>query len=333
MAEMNLLFRVLRALDAGVSCSAEGLAQHLGVPRSKVAAALTEARELGVEIKAERGRGYALPRPMDWLDAQRVARAMASQAQACDVRILDHVVSTNDAILTISDGMAGRVLVVTAELQQGGRGRRGRRWSSGVANALTFTMLWRVHKRLAIVSASSLVVGVGLARAMTELGVAGTTLKWPNDLLCAQGKLGGVLTEGVPEQGAGVLAIGVGINVRVPESVKAAIDQPVADLRDLGVSADRSSILGVCLRHLIEALTQFEAEGFSRLREEWMAHAAYLSQAVVLRHSHGESVDGTLAGIAEDGALLLSTAQGSKKIFSGDVSLRTLETAHERNPT
>jgi len=332
MAEMKLLIPVLRALDAGVSGSAAGLARHLHVPRARVTAALAEAHELGVPLVAQRGRGYSLARRIDWLDTARVLAAMGKEAAHADVRVLDRVGSTNDAIPCAADVSPGRVLVVTAELQDGGRGRRGRRWSSGVANALTFSMLWQVRERLQSLSAASLVVGVALRRALAELGTSDVRLKWPNDLLCTQGKLGGVLIEGVPERGLGVLVIGIGINVRVPSEVKSAIDQPIADVEDLGVVADRSTILGVCLRHLIEALMQFESEGFARLRREWLTHAAFLSQQVALRHGHGETEHGIMTGIDEDGALLLATPLGSKKIYSGDVSLRADRVPVGRTP-
>lgn len=319
---MKLLVPILRALDAGVSRSADGLARHLGVTRAQVTSALAEAREYGMPIEARRGRGYALAQAVDWLDPARVDAAMGVAADAFDLRILDRVGSTNDAVLSIADAQPGRVLVVTAELQDGGRGRRGRRWSSGVASGLTFSMLWQVRARRAQIAAASLVVGVGLWRALAQVGGAQVRLKWPNDLLCEHAKLGGVLIEIATERGAGVMVIGVGLNVRLPEPVKAAIDQPVTDLHALGVSVDRSSILGLCLRHVHEALTQFEQEGFVRLRQEWSAHAAYLGDAVTLRQSHGPADDGIMTGIDEDGALLLTTPQGSKKIYSGDISLR-----------
>lgn len=322
MAEMKLLIGVLRALEVGVPVSAESLARTLGVARAAVSAALVEARELGVPIDSSRGRGHVLRRRIDWLDVEHVSRALGRHADAFDVRIVDHVGSTNDAILAIDNAQAGRTLVVTAELQEGGRGRRGRRWNSGVANALTFSLLWRVCEQQSLLSASSLVVGVGLHRALTELGATDIQLKWPNDLLCKSGKLGGVLIEGVPQRGAGTLVIGIGINVHLPEDVRASIDQAVADLETLGVSAQRATILGCCLRHLHDVLTQFDREGFGQLRKEWLSHAAYLGSSVTLRQTHGAVEGGILAGIDDQGALLLASAQGSRRIYSGDVSLR-----------
>lgn len=333
MAEMKLLVPVLRALAAGTSHSAEAIARRVGGTREQVVSVLAEAREYGVPIEARRGRGYVLSHAIDWLDAGHVFAAMGAVAVGLDLRILDRVDSTNDAVLRVADAREGRVLVVTAELQDGGRGRRGRRWNSGVANGLTFTMLWQVRKRRTSISAVGLVVGVGLWRALAHLGGGAARLKWPNDLLCAHGKLGGVLIESVVERGPGTIVIGVGLNVRLPAQLRATIDQPVADLETVGVKADRSTILGACLSHLYEALMQFEQEGFARLREEWLAHAAYLGEGVTLRHSHGSVEEGTFAGIDEDGALLLSTSLGSKKIYSGDVSLRAADAGHQRSPS
>ncbi len=323
---MTLMFQILRDLLVGVLRTAEQLAQSYGVSRADVIQAMEDARECGVEISAIRGRGYELLAKIDWLESDQTLRALGNRADQCQIRIFNQVDSTNDSVLGVADRPIESGLVVAAELQTRGRGRRGRPWSSGLGNALTFSVLFHLRQRRMVSAASSLVAGVAIVRALHELNARDVALKWPNDLIGAGGKLGGVLIETQPERDSlGTCVVGIGLNVRMSEKLKSSIDQPVSDLRSIGVVADRSTILGVSLRHLYEAMDQFELQGFDRFRQEWTSHAAYLSKPVMLVHANGDVEKGVMSGIAEDGALLLATAQGHKRIYSGDISLRPLE--------
>ncbi|MSQ58944.1 MAG: biotin--[acetyl-CoA-carboxylase] ligase [Betaproteobacteria bacterium] len=329
MKTMNTMFRVLRSLPAGELRTADQLSQELGITRQDVTQTVDEAREYGVDIQARQGGGYVISGGIDWLGVRETQQAMGDCAARYQIRILDAAISTNDEVLAEAVNPPGR-LVVAAELQCGGRGRLGRRWNSGLGNSLTFSILYRFSKRGAALSASSLVVGVALMRALNELGVRGALLKWPNDLITPAGKLGGVLIE---THGGGVSAlpaivIGIGLNARLPDKFESAIGQPVVDLYRLGVRAPRSTILGVCLRHVEETMARFEAQGFENLRKEWTAHAAYIGQPVVLAHAHGETQAGVMAGISEDGALVLAAENGHRKIYSGDMSMRPAQSPH-----
>jgi len=319
---MDLLFRALRILGVGEPLSADFLARKLNVTRDRIAQTLTEARGLGVDITASRGQGYVLNAAVDWLTPAGVAAAMGAAAAQCDLHVMEHVLSTNDAILQIPSNPSVRGVALVAELQHGGRGRRGRRWHTGLGNALTFSLMQTLRVPQTSLPAVSLVAGIGVCRALRECGAVGLMLKWPNDLISAQGKLGGILVESVPQRGMGTVVIGIGINVTLPAGIKSGIDQAVCDARALGLTCNRDVLLGACLRHLLAALAQFEREGFDGLRQEWQANAAYLSQHVSLLSSQGHCEQGIMVGIAEDGALLLGTAHGQKKIYSGDVSLR-----------
>ena len=323
---MGLMFQILRDLSVGSPRTAEQLAHDHGVSKLEVIQAMEEAKEYGIEIVATRGRGFELPRRFDWLDADRVLSALGARASQCQLRIFNEVESTNDSVLSVADRPIESGLVVVAELQTKGRGRRGRHWTSGLGSALTFSILYRLPHRNAANAAISLVVGVALMRAMVELGATGMSLKWPNDVLDARGKIGGVLAESHAERGsAGIVVIGIGLNIETQEEFMASVDQPVSDLRACGVVADRSTILGVILRHFFDAMEQFELQGFSRLRQEWTAHAAFLSKPIALLHANGDVEKGIMAGIAEDGALLLATSQGHQRVYSGDIKLRLAE--------
>ena len=114
--------------------------------------------------------------------------------------------------------------VVLAEHQTGGRGRRGRAWIAPPGGAICLSLAWQYPDLPADLSALSLVVGVAAVNALASLGVAGVRLKWPNDLVTADGKLGGILIEMRAEAGGPVhLVVGLGSNVMLDEAARAAV--------------------------------------------------------------------------------------------------------------
>ncbi len=98
--------------------------------------------------------------------------------------------STNTQLLTQAFDLPTGTLLA-AELQTAGRGRQGRRWHALPGQSLTFSLLWHFERGIQALMGLSLVVAVALNRAFQRLGISGVALKWPNDLLYAQGKLGG----------------------------------------------------------------------------------------------------------------------------------------------
>src|SRR3954465_15429545 len=123
---------------------------------------------------------------MDRLDAASMA------VRGGEVRVVDRCASTNTVLLEQSNPTQGPVLLA-AEVQTAGRGRRGRRWQSDPAGGITFSLAIEVARPARELAALSLVAGVAVARTMRGLGIVSAALKWPNDLEAAGGKLGGIL--------------------------------------------------------------------------------------------------------------------------------------------
>ena len=99
------------------------------------------------------------------------------------------------------------------EHQLAGRGRRGRVWEDGTGRDLCLSLLWRFGAGEARAQGLSLGVGVAVARALESTGASGIGLKWPNDIVWQDWKLGGILIEGSVSGRDWVVVIGVGVNV------------------------------------------------------------------------------------------------------------------------
>lgn len=322
MAQADLL----RRLADGEFHSGEVLARQLGVSRTAVWKQLAGLEKLGVALESVRGRGYRIPGGIDLLDADRVRERLTVKAAALlEALILDDAIdSTNAALLREAPPAEGRARVRSAERQLAGRGRRGRTWASPYARNLYVSAAWTFAAGAAALEGLSLAVGVALAEALDDLALPRVALKWPNDLLADGRKLGGVLIEMTGDAAGPCRAVvGIGINVAMPQSLAAAVEQDWTDLASLGGGdpPERSVLLAAVLNRLLPLLAGFESDGFARWRSRWEAlhaHAGVPVQVVI----GGTPVAGVARGVDDRGALCLETATGEHRIHGGDVSLR-----------
>lgn len=322
---MNALtFPILRLLADGQFHSGETLARHFGVTRATVWNALREAEVLGVQLFSVRGRGYRLPQPLRFLDVERVKTALGGYCHRYTLEIHHVLDSTNSYLLKAAAAGAPHGTCVAADWQTAGRGRRGRSWHACLGGSLTFSLLWRSTQGASTLAGLSLAVGVALVRALKELGVREAKLKWPNDVLYVQKKLAGILVELQGEMdGPSAAVIGIGLNLRLPDSLLRSIDQPAADLYGVtSLAPTPDEVLGVVLRHLAIVLEIFEQHGFAALQEEWQAAHTYHCQLVCVHMPDGSKVIGHACGVAADGALLVESEDGIRRFNVGEISLR-----------
>lgn len=320
----SLTFPILRRLADGQFQSGEAIARHFGVTRATVWNALRDAESLGVRLFSVRGKGYRLPEPVRFIEAERVLASLGERRATFRLDIHDRLSSTNTHLMQQVAAGAAHGVCVVAELQTEGRGRRGRVWQAGLGNSLTFSVLWRFDYGAGALSGLSLAVGVALMRALEELGVDGAGLKWPNDVLHENRKLAGILIELQGDMdGPSAAVIGIGLNLRLPEHLRKTIDQAATDLHSIAPQpVDSSHGLGTVLHHMAVVLEQFERDGFESLRAEWVARHAHEDQPVRLLMPDGREIEGVAGGIAADGALLVNTADGLQRFVAGEVSLR-----------
>jgi BirA family biotin operon repressor/biotin-[acetyl-CoA-carboxylase] ligase len=324
-----LTFSILRLLSDNEFHSGETIAQGLGISRTSVSNALRGLQEAGVTVHKVNGRGYRLADPVQWLQTDLILEHLGEDvAGNFSLEVVDIIGSTSSLLLQkISPGLnscSTPVHVVAAELQTNGRGRRGRQWHSGLGDGLTFSLLWQFQQGASFLSGLSLAVGVAIIRALESSGIKGASLKWPNDVMFNFCKLAGILIELQGDMfGPTVAVIGVGVNLKLPKSVQARIDQGATDVYAInGELPDRNKLLAALLINLVSALKEFEQHGFAPFMKEWAKYHIFENKPVTLRLPDGSSEEGMVDGVAEDGSLLLRTATGGKRYSGGEITLR-----------
>ncbi|RAU21290.1 biotin--[acetyl-CoA-carboxylase] ligase [Paramagnetospirillum kuznetsovii] len=224
--------------------------------------------------------------------------------------------STNDEARRLaSDGAAADLLVVMAESQSAGRGRRGRQWQSPAGN-LHASVLIRLDRPLSQSAQIGFVAAVALAEALGDLvSDADFRCKWPNDLLCNGKKVAGMLLEAA---GDGWLVLGFGVNVvQAPPPGEALY--AAASLADFGWGGDAPGVLNAFCHRFGPWLARWRQDGFPPIREAWLGHARGVGEQAVVR-LETETLTGIFAGLDEDGALILDQGeQGLRRVMAGDV--------------
>jgi len=224
-----------------------------------------------------------------------------------EVRKVERCGSTNSVLL--EEAKPGVLLV--ADEQTAGRGRRGRRWYTAPGADVAFSLSAQVARPVA---GLSLVAGVAAARALRALGVAQAALKWPNDLLVGGAKLGGILVET-----RGRLAVfGLGINCRRDGALEVRLRRPIASL-DQFIEPDRERVIERVAQGLLDALETFNAQGLGPILREWERMDAHAGQRLRVRLAGGRVLTGLARGLDRDGGLRLETRTGLLAVHSGRI--------------
>lgn len=323
-----LVARVFAELCDGEFHSGEGLAKALGVTRSAVWKAANALRDLGTPLEAVRNRGYKLPGAGEPLAAAGIRKKLSRETSECLSRldVAWTTASTNTELVERPYPAQGHADVLLAEFQTAGRGRRGRTWLAPPGGAVCMSLSWTFPEVPRDAGSLSLAVGVCVLRALRSHGVTDVRLKWPNDVLVGDRKLGGILIELRAESGGpACVVIGIGLNVALGGDVLEKIAMTGLQAIDLvsvtGAPVSRNALAASLIGHCIAGLREFEKEGLKPFIEEWQSADALHGRELSVQ-SGEESIRGLSRGVDISGALLVETRDGLKKFFSGEVTVR-----------
>jgi BirA family biotin operon repressor/biotin-[acetyl-CoA-carboxylase] ligase len=329
---------LLRVLADGESHSAEELARRFGVTAAAVGELVAQLEERwALDVRAVPGGGLRFARPIDWLDPAELRRAVAARAMPAGdtarwrlgtLEVATEVPSTNRVLLERAAPEPGVLDVCLAEYQTAGRGRRGRAWKTPLGCGVCLSVAWQFAAMPAQISALTLATGVVAARAVATVCGVRVELKWPNDLVWDERKLGGILVElkNAAHGGCHVVA-GIGVNVSLPPERLASLSDWPRGAVDLATATGkappaRPALVAELVTGLGSLFAHYAVAGFAAYRADWCA-ADYLRGRSVRLDDASGTLTGTAYGIDTEGALVIETAGGARRRFvSGDVSVR-----------
>lgn len=325
---------LLDILSDGRFHSGGDLGEALGVSRAAVWKAIRNLQALELDIHSVKGKGHRLACPLELLRRDAILAQLDEERRRGiqGLELLLSVDSTNTLLLRRIQSRElllekGRLHVCLAERQTAGKGRRGREWVSPFGRNMYLSVGRQFSSGAGGLDGLSLVVAIGLVRALRQCAIEGLVLKWPNDVFCQGRKLAGILLEMTGDvTGDCQVVIGVGLNISSPPGAMKDVSQPWIDLQSIApVPPGRNRVVGLVLRHLGEALDEFERSGFAGFRAEWESLDGCRDRPVEISSAGtgaGEALAGIARGVTEQGALRLETPEGMRIFNGGEVSMK-----------
>ena len=257
--------------------------------------------------------------PSEALDAGRIRAALPDRVRLGGLCVHRAVDSTNTWLQERSHSLPSPFACLS-EHQLAGRGRRGRVWVDGTGRDLCLSLLWRFGAAQARTQGLSLAVGVAAARALVAAGAGGVGLKWPNDVVWRDRKLGGVLIEGSVSGRVWTVVIGIGVNVHSCGAPDPRI--PRAHLGSIpGARVSRNRLAADLIAETWAECARFEELGAGPAIREWARLDAMRGRAVRVHRPDGE-IGGIARGVDEAGELLVEVDGALERFVSAEVSLR-----------
>jgi BirA family transcriptional regulator, biotin operon repressor / biotin---[acetyl-CoA-carboxylase] ligase len=225
--------------------------------------------------------------------------------------------STQDELRVLAAAGEPAFTAVRADVQIAGRGRRGRRWEAPAGTALLVSILLRPLRPMHEIPVLSLAGGIAAVECARAFG-ADAGLSWPNDVVCDGRKLGGVLAELGPD-GSVLLGVGMNLSSRAGDLPEADRLIPTSLLLETGAAPAAPVALSALLKALQPLAALFDAEGPEAIAARARPLDALSGSRVQLRLASGNTVEGSAAGIADDGSLLVRTERDVRGYASGEV--------------
>ena len=316
---------LLSIISDGQFHSGQDIATQLNISRAAIWKSIKHLESLGLQVEAVRGRGYRLAKPLELLSEKTINKNLSPTARQCcnDLVVLFKTESTSSYLFNRLDSEKNHGNAVLAEYQSNGRGRRGNQWVSPLGSGVCLSVAWHFHDAPNALGLLSLYMGVATARTLSALGLDDIGLKWPNDIVINDKKLGGILLELRGEASGPVdVIIGIGVNYELPEFATDNIDKAVTDICRLTEKRlSRNKVASTLLSNIFEILQDLQSGTSSGLLDEWRQYDQSVGRRAKLILP-GKEIEGILKGVDNQGSLLMIVDGQLKSFTSGEVSLR-----------
>lgn len=237
------------------------------------------------------------------------------------IEVLDRVDSTNARLMKADPPAPGRWTAVIADEQTRGRGRGGSAWYSPPDAGLWLSAAHTFETPPVLLMPLTIALGIAVAAELESLGVAGIALKWPNDLIVNDRKLGGMMVETTSTQASVVL--GIGINFRPPNNLDIGSDaalEPTGLLDVMEGAPSRAELAARIIVAAAETLPRFAVDGLDPWLEQWSRYDWLLGREICVTGIRPE-LRGVARGIDAEGRLQLRDGDIDFKVISGSIRM------------
>ena len=264
--------------------------------------------------------GYRLIKTPNLLLPYEVKKDLKTNFIGHDIHYFKEVDSTNDVARYLAEEGAEEGTVVVAEVQNRGKGRRGKTWISP-PGGVWMSIILRPDILPSRAPLITLVTGVAVAETLKEELNLDVGIKWPNDILIGSKKVCGILTEvnaSINKINYLVVGIGIDMNVEIPMFPPDLQKDATSLKNELNTEINGAMLVQKFLLKFEDLYNQFEEGKFPEILDKWRGLSKTIGSKVEVR-TRGKTVRGEAVGINKDGILILELEDGSlRKMISGE---------------
>lgn len=314
-----------KLLEGGGYVSGEELSRSLRVSRAAVWKIIKQLESEGYKIEARTRNGYRIVSSPDVMSEVEVGQYLETRYIGRRIIYLDTTGSTNDQVKKEAAKGAEEGLIIIAEEQQSGRGRKGRSWATTKGNSIAASILLKPpvspESAFSITPVLALSIVQGLEK---ETGIR-TGIKWPNDIVLDNKKLCGILTEMNAElDRINYIVVGMGMNINQLSFPQELCDIATSLRIHKGEALSRKRIMASILNSFEKSYELYKKEGLKPMVPMLEKYSVLIGKRVRLMAA--DSVwEGVALNMDDQGALIVRLDSGeTTRVISGDVSVRGL---------
>ncbi len=225
--------------------------------------------------------------------------------------VFDSIASTNNYLSSLKFSKTTQICIAREQTQ--GKGQYDRAWLSQKDTSILLSIRYMFDANIAL-NGLSLVMGLGVIRALEGFGVVDAKLKWPNDVYIKDKKLAGILIENSAQGKYQSVVIGLGLNYQLGQTFEC--DSPWIDLsnisQDMPAIEDLSAAL---INSMLKYCQLFAAQGWLYFSNSWKESDYLLGKQVEL-DANNQKIIGTVCGVNQQGALLIKTSDQVVEAYS-----------------
>ena len=312
----------LRESDKFVS--GQELCNRFGVSRTAVWKVINQLKKEGYRIEAVQNKGYHMISSPDLLSKYELESRLDTEWLGKKIVFKEITTSTNADVRRMAEDGAEEGLLVVADGQTLGKGRRGRTWESPKGTNLYFSMLLKPDFSPDKASMITLVAAYSVAKVIRKNTGLDAKIKWPNDIVVNKKKVCGILTEMSMERDyIHHIVVGVGINVNEEGFPEEIAGMATSLKNEKGSLISRANLLSDILAQIEKDYAIFlQADNLKPFVDDYNKMLVNKGALVKVLDPKGE-FSGIAGGINEEGMLIVFKENGQiEKVYAGEVSVR-----------
>lgn len=308
------ILNIIKNADGYIS--GEKISEQTGISRAAVWKHIKSLKQSGYEIHSVTNKGYCYISSPDLLCEKEIADALNTEFIGKKLFMYEKTDSTNERAKANADQADGSVFI--AEVQNHGKGTRGKGWVSEKGSGIWHSILLKPDIPPLEAAQITLVAGIAVCEA---IGLD-SRIKWPNDIVINGKKICGILTEMSTEKNMiNSIVCGIGINVNT-ESFPTEISHRATSMYiESGKKYVRNELIARVLNIFEDYYKKFLEKGLCAILDDYKKHCVTIGREVKVI-SKNETITGIATDVDDTGALVVETDSGKLKVTSGEVSVR-----------